>query len=107
MARGKVLYTENCAVCHGLDGRGGGVLADHLPMQPADLTGLAGRNDGAFPWSDVMAKVHGYEGRAEVMPEFGTVLAGPTVMWRDEYGTRIETPIGLLSLAHYLESIQE
>lgn len=103
---GRALYAQYCVICHGENGRGEGVLARDLPVPPADLTGLAARNGGAFPWSDVMAKVHGYAGRAHVMPEFGTVLTGPTVMWRDETGARVETPAGLLAIARYLASIQ-
>lgn len=103
---GAALYAENCAICHGPGARGDGVLAADLPVAPADLTGLAARNGGAFPWSMVMAKVHGYSGRADVMPEFGTVLTGPTVTWQDENGTPVETPVGLLAIARYLESIQ-
>lgn len=103
---GAQLYAENCAVCHGPRAHGDGVLAADLPVAPADLTGLSARNGGAFPWSMVMAKVHGYSGRADVMPEFGTVLSGPMVMWEDETGTPVETPAGLLAIARYLETIQ-
>lgn len=103
---GRALYAEYCVICHGQSGQGDGVLARDLPVPPADLTRLAARNGGSFPWSDVMAKVHGYSGRADVMPEFGTVLTGPTVMWRDEAGARVETPAGLLAIARYLASIQ-
>jgi len=106
VAMGRTLYMEYCAVCHGESGRGDGVLAADLPVSPADLTGIARRNGGAFPWSETMAKVHGYSGRADVMPEFGTVLTGPSVTWLDETGTPIETPKGLLAIARYLASIQ-
>lgn len=106
MQRGEVLFVQHCAVCHGRDARGDGSLAGRLPVPPADLTGLAARNGGVFPWSDTMAKIHGYEGRAGVMPEFGTMLRGPTVIWRDGSGTPVKTPVGLLALARYLASIQ-
>ena len=54
-----------------------------------------------------MAQIHGYRGRNELMPEFGTLLEGPSVMWQDETGARIETPVALLALAEYLAEIQE
>lgn len=38
VARGAPLYAQNCAVCHGAEGRGDGPLADKLPIRPADLT---------------------------------------------------------------------
>ncbi|MEQ9260383.1 MAG: c-type cytochrome [Roseovarius sp.] len=104
---GRLFYEGYCSACHGPEGRGDGRLARELPRRPADLTRLSARNGGAFPWSRVMAQVHGYEGRSEIMPEYGTVFDGPKVTWRDERGTRIETPEALLQLARYLESIQE
>lgn len=103
---GALLFAENCTLCHGVSGRGDGILADDLPVAPADLTGLSARNGGVFPWERVMVKVHGYAGRADVMPEYGTLLTGPTVTWEDEAGMKVETPVGLLAIARYLESIQ-
>lgn len=103
---GAARYADHCAACHGPGGRGDGVLAAGLPVSPADLTALSARNGGVFPWSMVMARVHGYAGRAGEMPEFGTILTGPMVSWSDETGTPVETPAGLLAIARYLETIQ-
>ena len=108
-APGRQTYLGYCASCHGMAARGDGPLAADLPVAPADLTGLAARNGGVFPASDVMAKIYGYPGRyqSHVMPEFGPILEGPTVVWRDEAGVDIETPIALLELAQYIETLQE
>jgi putative copper export protein/mono/diheme cytochrome c family protein len=38
VARGAPLYAQDCAVCHGVTGRGDGPLAGKLPVRPADLT---------------------------------------------------------------------
>jgi putative copper resistance protein D len=38
VARGAPLYSANCMMCHGADGRGDGPLAKSLPIRPADLT---------------------------------------------------------------------
>jgi cytochrome c553 len=35
---GRRQFTEKCAVCHGLSGKGDGALAAKLKGQPADLT---------------------------------------------------------------------
>jgi mono/diheme cytochrome c family protein len=40
MSVGKQLFTEACAVCHGVDGRGHGEFAAELKVRPADLTKL-------------------------------------------------------------------
>jgi mono/diheme cytochrome c family protein len=52
-APGKRLYTHYCAACHGTDGRGMGPAAAALKTPPSDLTRLARRNDGKFPYDYV------------------------------------------------------
>jgi copper transport protein len=37
IARGAMLFSQNCAVCHGESGRGDGPAAPTLPLQPANL----------------------------------------------------------------------
>ena len=105
---GEQVYQNLCVICHGKDARGTGPLADDLAIRPADLTQLAAANEGVFPSSHVMAKVYGYPGRYQlpVMPEFGPVLEGETVLWTDETGTQVETPLALVQLHDYLKRIQ-
>ncbi len=38
LERGKELYTINCVLCHGVDGKGDGPVASHLENKPFDLT---------------------------------------------------------------------
>jgi mono/diheme cytochrome c family protein len=103
---GQETYMSYCAACHGRTAQGDGPLSGDLPIRPANLTVLAAQNNGVFPYSEVMAQIHGYPGQFHVMPEFGPLLEGPTVMWRDETGTEVETPRALLELAQYLETLQ-
>lgn len=105
-APGQETYMSYCVTCHGRSAEGDGPLASDLPVPPADLTRLAAKNGGVFPYSDVMAQIYGYPGQFHVMPEFGPVLEGPKVMWRDETGAVVETPKALLDLARYLETLQ-
>lgn len=73
-----------------------------------DLTGLAARNDGEFPMLQVIHIVDGRTGlRAHggPMPVYGALFdaeaeAGP-------YGGPLYTRGKILSLAYYLESIQQ
>lgn len=106
-SEGKALYDSYCVACHGPGGRGDGPLAADLPVAPVDLTLLSQANDGVFPYSEVMAQIYGYPGRYAVMPEFGPLLSGPSVIWKDEEGVEVRTPKALLSLAQYLETIQQ
>jgi mono/diheme cytochrome c family protein len=45
---GKYLFRVYCAVCHGVDARGGGPLTSQLRSLPPSLTSYAVRNSGVF-----------------------------------------------------------
>jgi mono/diheme cytochrome c family protein len=71
-------YRDNCAVCHGMEGDGDGPIASTLTVAPGELTTLAARNGGAFPYERVFEVI---DGRAEVaghgtadMPVWGTTF---------------------------------
>jgi mono/diheme cytochrome c family protein len=53
---GKAMFKQYCAACHGIDARGDGPLASMLKVPPANLTTLAKRHGGRFPY-DYVAKV--------------------------------------------------
>lgn len=105
---GRETYVQYCAGCHGESGIGDGPVAEGLPVPPADLSVLQANNDGIFPTEHVMATVHGYPGKHEtsVMPEFGPLLAGPRQIWVSPGGEEMMTPVALLELAAYLETLQ-
>ncbi len=74
-ARGRVTYRVYCRNCHGDHSHGDGKLAAVISTPPADLTGLARRNGGAFPEDRVFRIIDGREevaahGRRE-MPVWG------------------------------------
>lgn len=106
---GSELYENLCAGCHGASGKGDGVIASELPVAPVDLTLLSASNGGVFPRDRAMAWIHGYPDRysGRVMPEFGPLLDGETVMVTAEDGTRVPTPKSLVLIVSYLESLQE
>ncbi len=58
---GKREYDSNCAVCHGLKGKGDGVYAGYVTKPVADLTGLAKKNGGVFPFAAVYKSIDGTE----------------------------------------------
>ena len=51
----KDMYTEYCAVCHGLEAKGNGPVASEFKYAPTDLTMLARKNNGKFPEDKVLA----------------------------------------------------
>jgi putative copper export protein/mono/diheme cytochrome c family protein len=76
LARGAVLYADNCALCHGTSGRGDGPAAAGLPVHPANLTEahlFAHRPGDLFWWVG--------NGRGNgAMPGFAAVLR-PDQRW--------------------------
>lgn len=107
LVSGRALYVANCVACHGAGGKGDGPAADGLATRPADLTGISARNGGVFPMAPVMTTINGYF-RADdaVMPHFGDLLAGNTVLFDTGDGIPTPTPEGLVALAEYLRGIQ-
>jgi mono/diheme cytochrome c family protein len=56
---GKREYDNNCAVCHGRDGKGSGVYSDMLTKSAPNLTSLTQRNGGVFPVARVYDVIEG------------------------------------------------
>ena len=50
---GEVMYRQFCAACHGAHAQGNGPAAPTLKRQPPDLTTLAKRHGGKFPYDYV------------------------------------------------------
>lgn len=106
---GKREYMNNCASCHGESAMGQGPLAELMTIDVPSLTTLAKRNDGEFPMLDVIHTIDGRQGTRG--------HGGPMPVWGDRLSRRVENagPYGgeaairgrVLSLAYYLESIQE
>lgn len=105
---GAALYQQNCAVCHGADGKGGADLAG-AAGSPADLTLLAQGNGGVFPRAEVLSTIDGYNRMAlgdQRMPEFGGFLEGGAVPMDVGDGRMTPVPRPLAALVTYLETLQ-
>jgi mono/diheme cytochrome c family protein len=107
-ASGKDLFQDYCVGCHGTSGRGDGPDAAGVGVPVADLTTLAARNGGEFPYVRVMGQIYGYSlgtGPTGPMPEFGPLLEGETVLIETEPGVMTPTPERLVRLAEYVRSL--
>ena len=109
IAGGEIEYQSYCAVCHGVDGRGYGIMAKFLTVQPSNLTQLAKKNAGRFPFWRVYRTI---DGREEVrghctrdMPVWGARFRADAK--GDDVGSRSQIAGRILSLVFYLEHIQE
>jgi len=58
---GRELYRNHCAVCRGPDAAGDGPFAQPLRTPPTNLTELAARNDGIFPYWQAYEKISGLQ----------------------------------------------
>lgn len=56
---GKQEFIENCASCHGIDGKGNGPLGELLRKSPPDLTQLAKKNQGVLPINRLYTVIDG------------------------------------------------
>ena len=101
---GKQMYTNYCAPCHGVDGKGKGPAASSLKARPTNLTELQKDNQGKFPDTHIVAilqfganvPAHG----SATMPIWGPILGTMNQQNAQEKQLRIS------NLSRYLESIQ-
>jgi len=106
---GRAEYLASCASCHGETGAGDGPLAELMTVSMPALTGLSAANDGAFPMLKVIQVIDGrvgIRGHGYPMPVWGARYKADA-MGSGDYAAEIETRGRLLSLALYLQSIQE
>jgi mono/diheme cytochrome c family protein len=103
-AKGRMIYQRYCASCHGSSARGDGFLAPALKVPPTDLTQLAARNGGSFPFTAVTRVIDGRQTTrahgAPDMPVWGEIFK--TTKGTD--APSVESAVG--RLAHYLWTIQ-
>ena len=108
VAQGARLFAANCAVCHGSDARGYQGPSEEIEAPP-DLTTLSIRNGGRFPDVAVLAQIFGmapHDDSERMMPQFGNIDLGPTVIVEMEDGIGTPVQADLLALSEYLKSIQ-
>ena len=73
--RGSRFFRSYCVVCHGIDGKGGGPLANKLNLSPADLSAAKYQ---AQEIGDLTHTIAGYgQKSATKMPRWGGVLGKP------------------------------
>lgn len=107
---GAGLFQERCAVCHGIEARGNGPMAPVLLLQPADLTTLTARHDGAFPLERVAARIDGRDplvSHGSDMPIWGEFFQGRDVVLKTDAGQPLMTSQPIADLIAWLRTIQE
>lgn len=105
---GGVLYLRYCSACHGGDGKGEGIVATVMRPKPTDLTQLAKRAGGEFPFHRTMKAI---DGRGTIrahgdpdMPVWGELF----LYWKGTDPDREVVSAGRVALiTEYLSMIQE
>ena len=114
-AIGKAEFMSNCAVCHGIDGKGNGPILDYLKNAPADLTQIAARNGGKFPFQDVFDTIADVDsnrahGTSE-MPVWGNRFNMDVIAVEGEFGSAVNrmpsARTRILELVFYLATLQQ
>ena len=100
---GSEMFHEYCAVCHGVDAKGGGPAAEALKQRPTDLTQITRRNSGKFPALHMQLVIQGKtdiaaHGNAE-MPPWGDAF-------RSISASQSFAEMRVQALVRYLEEIQ-
>ncbi|MBT8112900.1 MAG: cytochrome c [Gammaproteobacteria bacterium] len=80
---GGVEFERSCAICHGFNAKGKGVMSDSLTKKPADLTILTKNNNGHFPFSEVYRVIDG-------SPRVGIHGSREMPIWGDRYRKEAE-----------------
>jgi mono/diheme cytochrome c family protein len=95
-------YLNLCASCHGKSGKGDGSMVPELVHKPIDLTQIARKNNGNFPFWHVYQTIDGRRiPRAHGGPEM-PLWGGRSVMFYHSIANRE----WILAVTFYLESIQ-
>lgn len=102
LERGRKLYVQYCASCHGMDAKGSGPVASALKVAPTNLTTIAQRNGGKFSAQDVQLHINGENDipahGSKDMPVWGSYF-------RSSRGQGVAT-LNINNLTMYLEAIQ-
>ena len=104
ISSGEEMYMSYCAECHGRDGKGGRPSAIFGAPVP-DLTTLAKRNQGRFPYGVVRDAIRGEEHRGAYGP--GTMPPWGYLFRYVGGGSRLEVETRINRLADYIRSLQE
>jgi len=103
---GKLTFRLYCASCHGIDAKGQGPFASMLKVPPPDLTTLAKRHDGKFPYDYVSNILRFGPGPTILHGSADMPTWGPIFQYLDKNDERAVQQ-RIKNLCNYLASLQE
>jgi hypothetical protein len=85
---GQTEFTLRCAACHGPTAQGDGMVGKLLKVPPPDLTRIAERNGGTFPFKRIYDIIEGREALAahgsREMPIWGDIYRADHMPFRQQ-----------------------
>ncbi len=107
---GKQDFMENCASCHGTDGKGHGEALYVIPnVKPPDLTVLSKNNGGIFPTQRVYDSIDGRSGIPQHnrfdMPFWGTTFQREGSEFTP--ASEAEVKARIMAIVNYVKTIQQ
>lgn len=109
IAGGELEYQHACAVCHGVEARGDGIMGKYLTVKPTNLRQLRLTSGGSFPFWEVYRKIDGqFEIRGHGtrdMPIWGDRFRAQA--GGDRKSAQTQAAGRILSLVFYLQHLQE
>jgi mono/diheme cytochrome c family protein len=104
---GKALYLKYCGACHGPTGKGDGIVSHFMEPRPPDLTRLAQKAGGTFPFLETMRIIDGRDSRRAHgdpdMPVWGEILRAPEGVSGEQ---SVELAGKLLMITEHVRSLQ-
>jgi len=102
---GAKIFQKHCAACHGTDGRGHGPATVSQKRALPDLTLIAQRNGGKFPYQRVRDRIEGKKSAPPAHSDLSMPTWGPTfhqVEADQDWGE-----VRLDAITRHIESIQQ
>ena len=104
---GKQMYLKYCSACHGESGKGDGVVSGFLQPKPTDLTQIAKKKGGEFPFMMVAEDI---DGTNPVKAHGDPAMP----VWGEVFRTDVSAPIArqaqirgrIMLITDYVRSIQ-
>ena len=121
--QGQQLYSKYCAACHGSAGKGDGVVGTMLNPKASDLTQIAKKNGGKFPFYEVMMIINGRGPDSQnpnadlpgipkahgdaAMPVWGEIFSREELSKGTSMDLQLEATGKIMMITEYLQSIQQ
>lgn len=109
---GRILFQQNCAACHGLEGAGDGPVAESIDPAPADLGQLSASNDGTYPfgrvWDSISSGSLAAHGNSE-MPIWGDLFMAEALPKEVHPGVSASALVEarMMALTYYIQTLQD